>query len=62
MLVRGLVILFSLILLSCRMGPDYSRPGIDSPAAFRMATTAADALLSQICLGGNCFGTKNYNV
>lgn len=43
MFFRGLVMLLSLVLLSCKMGPDYSRPGVDSPASFRMATTPADA-------------------
>src|SRR6059036_274119 len=32
-----ILVLFSVMLISCAMGPDYTRPGISSPESFRMA-------------------------
>lgn len=41
--VRSVFALLCLLPLSCKMGPDYSRPGVNSPDSFRMETTSQEA-------------------
>jgi outer membrane protein, multidrug efflux system len=41
---RVLLLLSSLLLASCALGPDYSRPSIDAAARFRMAETEGQSI------------------
>ncbi len=41
---RVLLLLSSLLLASCALGPDYSRPPIDAAARFRMAETEGQSI------------------
>jgi multidrug efflux system outer membrane protein len=41
---RVLLLLSSLLLASCALGPDYSRPSIDTAARFRMAETEGQSI------------------
>lgn len=53
------LIILSLLITACAMGPDYTRPDVPVPDSFRMADTEETQSIANLP-GGSSFATRNF--